>query len=180
MRIVNVIQRYPPAVGGSETWCCEVCRYLAQRGHDVRVLTLAVDKEEEFWREPLDRERHLGMGRLALDKGVHVRRFRRSLPVHSLHHVVFRKLLHEGLNVYFYGPHSIHLYGRLWREIRRADVVFLHTAPYPHNWVAFFLARILGRRTLMVPHFHPGHPHYESPSVYWLLRRCDEIGRAHV
>ena len=51
MKIVNIIQRYPPAVGGSETWCQEVCRYLAKRAMQLTVLTLDVNKEEEFWRE---------------------------------------------------------------------------------------------------------------------------------
>ncbi len=40
MKVLHLIQRYPPAVGGSETWCREVCRYLAAAGDEVKVLTL--------------------------------------------------------------------------------------------------------------------------------------------
>ena len=175
MRIINIIQRYPPAIGGSETWCQEVCRYLAKRGHEVRVLTLDVNKEEEYWRDPRDEERTLALGRFTLDEGVLVRRYRRSLPIHSVDHLVYKKLLDQFLNLYFYGPHSGEMYGKLSREIKKADVVFLHTLPYPHNYVAFALAKLFRKKTVIVPHFHPGHPHYERRSNYWLLRNCDAV-----
>jgi hypothetical protein len=35
-------------VGGSETWCREVSQYLAAQGHQVRVLTIDVNGEEEY------------------------------------------------------------------------------------------------------------------------------------
>ncbi len=175
MNILNVIQRYPPAVGGSETWCQEVCRYLAKQGHQVQVLTLNVNKEEEFWREPLDCEHTVALGRLAWDQGVRIRRYQRSLPVHSLYHGVLRKLLDEKFQLYFYGPHSIEMYGRMWREIKTADVVLLHTIPYPHNFIALFWAKLFRKKVLVVPHFHPVHPHYERHANYWLLKQCDGI-----
>ena len=36
MKILNIIQRYPPAIGGSEVWCKNVSEVMAQLG--VRVL----------------------------------------------------------------------------------------------------------------------------------------------
>jgi glycosyltransferase involved in cell wall biosynthesis len=175
MKILSVIQRYPPAVGGSETWCQETSRFLAKRGHRVRVLTLDIDQEEQFWREPSDRERTIAFGRFGFDEGVEVRRFRRSLPIHTMHHLLYRRLLDRSLGVYFYGPHSAEMYGRLWHEVEWSDVVFLHTVPYPHNYVAFVMAKVLDKPTIIVPHFHPHHPHYERSSNYWLLRHCDAV-----
>jgi glycosyltransferase involved in cell wall biosynthesis len=175
MKIVNIIQRYPPAIGGSETWCKEVCRYLAEKGHQVRVLTLDVNTEEQFWKLPLDSERAIAFGRLALDRGVLVRRYRRSLPIHTFHHLFYGLILDRIMRIYFYGPHSGEMYGRIWREIKRADLVFLHTAPYPHNFIAFFLAKIFRKKVVFVPHFHPTHPHYERASNYWLMRHCDAV-----
>jgi glycosyltransferase involved in cell wall biosynthesis len=175
MRVVNIIQRYPPAVGGSETWCQEVSRYLARRGHEVKVLTLDVDKEEEFWREPSDSNNTLALGRLEFDEGVIVRRYRRSLPIHSIHHQFYKKVLDKLFKIYFYGPHSSEMYGRMWREIRLADVVFLHTLPYPHNYVAFALAKLFRKKLVVVPHFHPTHPDYERWSNYLLLKHCDVV-----
>lgn len=175
MRILNIIQRYPPALGGSETWCQEVCRYLAKAGHRITVLTLDVNQEETFWRDPLDHEHTIAFGRIAWDQGVFIRRYARSLPIHSLYHAVFRKLLDEKLNIYFYGPHSIEMYGKMWREVRQTDVVVLHTMPYPHNFIALFWAKLLRKKIIMVPHFHPTHPHYERRANYWLLHQCDGI-----
>ncbi len=172
MRIVNLIQRYPPAIGGAETWCREISRYLARRGHEMRVLTLDVDREEEYWDEATDGDGLVALGRVTLDGGVFVRRYRRSLPVPSLYYLLFQQLLDRGLGVYLYGPHSAEMYAKGWREIRAADVVVLHALPHPHNFVGLLQARLFRKPTLMVPHFHPGHPYYERPANYWMLRQC--------
>jgi glycosyltransferase involved in cell wall biosynthesis len=79
------------------------------------------------------------------------------------------------LHIYFYGPHSIEMYGWLFPEAKAADVVHLHTVPYPHNFVGYLAARLSNKRVVMTPHFHPDHPHYERWSNYWLLRRCDAV-----
>lgn len=175
MKIINIIQRYPPAVGGSETWCQEVSRYLAEQGHNVKVLTLNIDKEEEYWRVQTQRTRTRSFGKMDYDKGVLVRRYKRSLPIHYFHHLFLGKILDKMLKIHFYGPHSSEMYGKMWREIRNSDIVFLHTIPYPHNFIALLIAKILGKKTVITPHFHPGHPHYERRINYWLLRKCDAV-----
>jgi glycosyltransferase involved in cell wall biosynthesis len=63
----------------------------------------------------------------------------------------------------------------MWRAITKTDVVFLHTIPYPHNYIAFCWAKILRKKTVIVPHFHPTHPHYERRSNYWLMKQCNAI-----
>ncbi|MFI5251114.1 MAG: glycosyltransferase [Bacteroidota bacterium] len=175
MKILTIIQRYPPAVGGSETWCQEVCRYLAGHGHDVTVLTMNVNKEEEFWRDPADRDRTIAFGKFEFDHGVKVRRFDRSLPIHHFYHLVYRIILDKIFKVYFYGPHSVEMYGKMWRYIKATDVVFLNTAPYPHNFFAMILAKYFKKKIAFVPHFHPGHPHYERRSNYWLMKKSDAV-----
>jgi glycosyltransferase involved in cell wall biosynthesis len=175
VKIVHIIQRYPPAVGGSETWCREVSRYLSAVGDDVKVLTLDVIEEEEYWREPPPQQSIMRVGRLDWDDGVLVRRYRRSLPIHSVHHLVLKALLDWTLRIYFYGPHSIEMYGRLSGEVAEADVVHLHTMPYPHNFVGYIAARLRRKRVVITPHFHPAHPHYERWVNYGLMRRCDAV-----
>jgi glycosyltransferase involved in cell wall biosynthesis len=175
VRVLHLIQRYPPAVGGSETWCREVSRYLSAMGDDVKVLTLDILEEEEYWQDPDPDHWRIRLGRIDWDDGVLVRRYRRSLPVHLLHHLVFRLMLDKLLRIYFYGPHSIEMYGRLFAEAKAADVVHLHTIPYPHNLVGYLAARLRKKRVVITPHFHPDHPHYERWSNYWLLRRCDVV-----
>ena len=175
MRILNIIQRYPPAIGGAEIWCQEVCREWVRQGHDVSVLTFDVNEEEDFWRDPpMDRNR-LALGPLDIDEGVRVRRFRRSLPPYTLYHGVYKLLLDRLLRVYFYGPHSLEMVTKLLGHVRAADAVFLHTTPYPHNLLGWAAARWLGKRVLIAPHFHPGHSFYDRWHQYALLRRCDGV-----
>ena len=175
MKVLHLIQRYAPAVGGSETWCREVSQRLAVAGHEMTVLTFDVVEEDEFWRDPPVEQCTLRLGRLAWDNGVLVRRYKRSLPVHSLYHSLLKVVLDRWLRIYFYGPHSVEMYGRLLAEVRTADVVHLHTVPYPHNLVGYLAARLRGKRVVITPHFHPGHPHYERWSNYWLLKHCDAV-----
>jgi glycosyltransferase involved in cell wall biosynthesis len=175
VRVLHLIQRYPPAVGGSETWCREVSRYLSATGDDVKVLTLDILEEEEYWRAPDPDHWRVRLGPVDWDDGVLVRRYKRSLPIHLLYHLVFRLILDKLFRIYFYGPHSIEMYGRLFAEAAAADVVHLHTMPYPHNFIGYLAARLRQKRVVITPHFHPDHPHYERWSNYWLLRRCDAV-----
>jgi glycosyltransferase involved in cell wall biosynthesis len=175
VKILHVIQRYPPAVGGSETWCREICQRSAAAGDTIKVLTLDVLDEEEYWSEPPMEGRTLSLGRLAWDHAVLVRRYARSLPVHTLYHSLLKVVLDRWLGIYAYGPHSLEMYGRLLSEARAADVVHLHTLPHSHNFAGFLAARLRGKRVVITPHFHPGHPHYERRCHYWLLKRCDAV-----
>jgi glycosyltransferase involved in cell wall biosynthesis len=175
LRVLHLIQRYPPAVGGSETWCREVVRHQARMGDRVRVLTLDILEEEEFWREPELDGKRLALGPLDWDQGVLVRRYRRSLPVYHLYHLVLGPILDRLLKIYAYGPHSVEMYGRLLPQARWADVVHLHTLPFPHNLFGYLAARLCRKRVVVTPHFHPDHPHYERWSSYWLLRHCDAV-----
>jgi glycosyltransferase involved in cell wall biosynthesis len=175
VKILHIIQRYPPALGGSETWCREVARYLCSVGDEVKVLTLDILSEEEYWRDPLPPQLTTRLGRIDWDGGVLVRRYRRSLPIHFVHHLLFKLVLDRALRIYFYGPHSAEMYGRLFREVAAADAVHLHTIPYPHNLVGYMAARLRRKRVVITPHFHPGHSHYERWSNYSLLKRCDSV-----
>lgn len=175
MKVLHLIQRYAPAVGGSETWCREVCQQLAAAGDEMKVLTLDVIEEEEFWRDPPIERCTSRLGRLTWDDRVLVRRYKRSLPVHGLYHTLLKIVLDRWLGIYFYGPHSVEMYGRLLSEVRTADIVHLHTVPYPHNVVGYLAARLCGKPVVITPHFHPEHPHYERWSNYWLLRHSDAV-----
>lgn len=173
MNVVHIIQRYPPAVGGSEQWCREVSRYLAATGEQVKVLTLNVLEEEEYWRDPPVPTTTRRLGPLDWDGPVQVRRYRRSLPTALVRSV--EKFLRRRLGIHFGGPHSLEMYGRMFREIRAADVVHLNTLPYSHNYVGLLAAKLFGKRVVITPHFHPGHPDHEARSNFWVLRHCDVV-----
>jgi glycosyltransferase involved in cell wall biosynthesis len=175
VKVVHLIQRYEPALGGSETWCRAMARHQARCGHRVRVLTLDIIREQEFWEEPPPERRHYRLGRLDLDQGVEVRRFRRSLPAWTVHHLLLRGVLDRLLNVFFLGPHSREMMTHLASEMEWADIVHLHTLPYPHNGLGLRTARRLQKKVVMTPHFHPGHPDYERPHQYRWLARADAV-----
>ncbi len=49
MHVAQFVQRYPPALGGSEAYTARLCEYLAARGDDVRVWTSDADELREMW-----------------------------------------------------------------------------------------------------------------------------------
>src|SRR5437588_356853 len=49
MRVAHFVQRYPPALGGSEAYFARLSRYLATHGHEVTVFTTTAVDLEAFW-----------------------------------------------------------------------------------------------------------------------------------
>ncbi len=173
MKILNVIHRYAPAIGGSELWCEEVSKYLVRQGHSVHVLTLKVISEDEYWGElhPLTE----GLASDEQNLGVIIHRFDRSIPAKITYTVLYDWFFDKLLNICFYGPHSYKMYWQMWKHVRWADLIMLHTLPHSHNFIGLVTAKLFGKKTISVPHFHPTHPNYERPANYWLLRHCDRV-----
>lgn len=71
MRVAHFVQRYPPALGGSEAFFARLSRHLAGAGDTVTVFTTAALDLEAFWSP---RARCLPPGRAQCD-GVEVRRY---------------------------------------------------------------------------------------------------------
>src|ERR1700732_4108327 len=72
MRIAHFVQRYPPALGGSEAYFARLSRYLAAQGDEVTVFTSNALDLEAFWRL---RAACLPAGTEVID-GVEARRYR--------------------------------------------------------------------------------------------------------
>src|SRR3954465_2026190 len=49
LRVAHFVQRYPPALGGSEAYFARLGRFLAGRGDHVTVLTTTALDLEAFW-----------------------------------------------------------------------------------------------------------------------------------
>src|SRR5262245_60257322 len=49
MRVAHFIQRYPPALGGSEAYFARLSRYLAAAGEQVSVFTTTALDLDAFW-----------------------------------------------------------------------------------------------------------------------------------
>ncbi len=184
MRVAHFVQRYPPALGGSEAYFARLSRYLAAAGDRVTVFTTAAVDLEAFWRS---RGRSLRPG-VAQEDGVEVRRYALCrLPGHcrllkALSLVPHR--LWQCLTV------SCNPVARdMWRDAGRDAGPFdlVHATAFPYGWplaCGLRLARRLGVPFLLTPFVHTGDPDdprdrtrraYLAPPLLSLARAADRV-----
>lgn len=184
MRIAHFVQRYPPALGGSEAYFARLSRHLARQSHEVTVFTTTAFDLEAFWST---RGRELRPG-VRLEDGVEVRRYRlwrcpeqrRLLKLMSfLPHRLWQCLT---LSCNPVAP-------GMWREVGRLDMPFdvVHASAFPYGWplvCGLRLARRLGVPFVLTPFLHlgdPDDPHdrtrrvYLSPALLSLVDAADAV-----
>lgn len=185
LRIAHFVQRYPPALGGSEIYCQRLSRYLVARGHMVDVWTTNAIDLTAFW-TPDGRTTHEGFER---DQGVRVRRFACS-------HWPCRRYALKLASMMPFGPKwrlmSLPCNPISWsmrRAVRTADADYqvVHASAFPYAWpivCALELARRIGAAFALTPFLHLGdldNPNnrirrrYLSSSFQWLLRNADLV-----
>jgi glycosyltransferase involved in cell wall biosynthesis len=184
LRIAHFVQRYPPALGGSEAYFARLSRFLAQEGHEVTVFTTTALDLEAFW---TTRGRRLAPG-VAVQDGVWVRRYklwhapeqRGVLRVLSQIPVCSWQRLTLSCNPIAWG---------MWRDAGRADCSFdlVHASAFPYGWplaCGLRLARRLGVPFLLTPFLHTGDPEdprdrtrraYTSPGLMSLAHAAARI-----
>jgi glycosyltransferase involved in cell wall biosynthesis len=184
MRAAHFIQRYPPALGGSEAYFARLSRHLAAAGDQVSVFTTTAVDLEAFWGT---RGRCVRPG-VAVEDGVEVRRYglwrcagqRRLLR--ALHLLPWRTW--QCLTV----PCNP-LAGGMWRDAGRADVPFdvVHASAFPYGWLIACgrrLARRLGVPFVVTPFLHLGDPDdprdrtrraYLQPALQAMLHAADRV-----
>src|SRR3954466_4245914 len=92
MRILHVIQRYYPYVGGSELYFQELSERLARAGHHVEVWTTDAWDLDYFWTK---RARRVSSPR-DTHNGVYIRRFPvKHLPFPSIYYRAWRRGMAE-------------------------------------------------------------------------------------
>jgi glycosyltransferase involved in cell wall biosynthesis len=180
VRVLHVIHRYPPAIGGGELWCAGLARWQAAHGHEVRVLTLRAVADDELWGEHLwgdDLDTTLARppGPVAVgdhdrQDGVEVTRCAVGGPLYG----VARVLSRARLDALSWG-HGAAFHGRLVAEARRADVVHAYWLGGPHALAAWVAARLARRPYVLTPFFHAGFAAHESRAATALLRRADRL-----
>jgi glycosyltransferase involved in cell wall biosynthesis len=184
MRVAHFVQRYPPALGGSEDYFARLSRHLAAAGDDVTVFTTTAVDLPAFWSTS---GRCLRPGRRVED-GVEIRRF-------SLWHLPYQTRILKALSFVPHRPWQCltvscnPIAWRMWVESGQArdrfDVV--HAAAFPYGWplaCARRLARRLDVPFLLTPFLHlgdPDDPHdrtrraYSSPALLSLAHSADRL-----
>jgi glycosyltransferase involved in cell wall biosynthesis len=184
MRLAHFIQRYPPALGGSESYFARLSRFCTERGDQVTVFTSNALALEAFWSGAAS---CLPAG-VGVEDGVTVRRY-------PLWRIPGRRWLFKPLSLI---PH------RLWQCLTQPcnpisfsmwqdaaclpqGVAFdaVHASAFPYAF-PIVCARRLAKRLhvpfFITPFLHLGDPHdprdttrrgYTSPALNWLLREAD-------
>src|SRR5438105_8641507 len=184
LRIAHFVQRYPPALGGSEAYFARLSRHLTAAGDAVTVFTSNALDLEAFWSK---RGRCLPAG-VDTQDGVTVRRY-------ALLRWPGRRYLLKALSLI---PNRLWqcltlpcnpISPRMWRDCARLDQRFdvVHATAFPYAWpiaCGLRLARRLRIPFLLTPFLHLGNPDdpadpsrraYLSPALLWLLRAADRI-----
>jgi glycosyltransferase involved in cell wall biosynthesis len=183
MRLAHFIQRYPPALGGSEAYFARLSRWCAAQGDDVAVFTTNAIALEAFWTA----RRDCVEPGIDFDAGVRVRRY-------PLLRWPGRRWLLKAMSLI---PHRAWqcmtlpcnpIAPEMWRDAGRlAGFNAVHASAFPYAF-PILCARRLARR-LRVPFFltpflhlgDPDNPHdrtrhgYTSPALAWLLREADGV-----
>jgi glycosyltransferase involved in cell wall biosynthesis len=184
MRVAHFVQRYPPALGGSEAYFARLGRHLAEQGDLVTVFTTTALDLEAFW-QPTGCCLPAGVSR---EDGVEVRRYSlirwrgRNGVLRLLHLVPHR--LWQCLTL----PCNPIAPG-MWRDAGRAAVScdVVHATAFPYGWplaCGLRLARRLGVPFVLTPFLHlgdPDDPHdrtrraYLQPALRMLLDAADHV-----
>lgn len=185
MKILHIIQTYHPAIGGSETWCRNVCLFSAKRGIVTNVATMnTVNMAEAFDKDFSQKQFILHqLSEQDYDDGVVIKRYALWKPwsgtlIAKIINFLFYKLklCKTQIGEIFIGsPHSFEMYGALFKEIKNTDIVVLHTLPYFHNLVGYAIAKLYGKAVINVPYFHPEHVQHEKKLFFNMMNHCDAI-----
>lgn len=184
MNIVHIVQRYPPARGGSEAYFARLSRWLVGRGHRVHVATTTAKDLPAFW----DASAATVPAGLTTEDGVTVER-------HPLWRVPLQRWWLRGLSllpvpswqgwVMSCNPLSWSL--RRWANTYAGPCDLVHATAFPYGWplrCALALARRRRVPFVLTPFLHLGDladPNnrvrrgFTQPALLAILRAADRV-----
>jgi glycosyltransferase involved in cell wall biosynthesis len=184
MRVGHFVQRWPPALGGSEAYFARLSRWLAASGDEVTVFTTDAVDLDALW-SPAGRRAPAGV---SAEGGVTVRRY----PLWRMHGrrwllKPLSLLPHRGWQALTLpcNPISPRMWADAGRAADRFDVV--HATAFPYVFpiaCARRLARRLGVPFLLTPFVHTGDPDdpadrtrraFTQPALLALARSADRV-----
>jgi glycosyltransferase involved in cell wall biosynthesis len=178
MHIAQFVQRYPPALGGSEAYTARLCRYLATRGDHVRVWTSTAIALSAMWSsDGRETETEAGITRYPPIRFPGRRYILKSLSL-------FPHRLWQCLTA----PCNP-VCPAMWRAANRyrGPLDAVHAAAFPYSFpiaCGLRLARSRGVPFLLTPFFHFGDPkdpadptrrQFSQPHLRWLLKQADAV-----
>lgn len=184
MRIAHFVQRYPPALGGSEAYFAQLSRALVEAGHHVTVFTTNALDLTAFWSRS---GKCLPAGR-SVEDGVEVRRYPLwHLPGQRYLLKALSLLPHRGWQGYTMtcNPLAIGMWSDVGRIVDQFDLV--HATAFPYAW-PLLCARRLAQRLrapfVLTPFLHFGDPDdsrdptrrsYLQPALLALARSAQRL-----
>lgn len=149
MKILFVVQRFPPAIGGTEQIAENLANYLSER-HDVTVFTTTAFDLDSFWDPNAKKIKENNTGRYNL------KRFEIVQPSQ-----VSSELAKFPFAVAIPGPFS----PTMWKEIIESgstfDLIVVTSFPYNHVIPAYYIAKNSKVPIISIPHIH-----FEFPEIY--------------
>jgi glycosyltransferase involved in cell wall biosynthesis len=185
MRVAHFVQRYPPALGGSEAYFARLSRHLAAGGDEVSVFTTTAVDLEAFW---LPHGRRLPGG-VTHEEGVEVRRYNPAWCFRGRRYLLKAASLLPLRRWQLMTMPCNPIAPALWRDAGRIDTPFkvVHATAFPYGWVlasALRLARRLRVPFVVTPFLHLGDPDdprdrsrraYLSPALLSVLAAADRV-----
>lgn len=179
MRFLNLVQRYHPAIGGSEKYIKWLSESLANEGHKVTVLTTSAYDVDALWSKEF---RHIEKGNEIINS-VQVRRIKlRYLPFHGKSMALLSLVPIFNLKCRFSMPGP--LMPSLSEVAKLAgDYDIVHATALPFTsilWSAWNLAKSGKKPLVVTPFMHIAMPDrfgygYQKEYQIELLRRADAV-----
>src|SRR5205823_4323169 len=138
MRVLHLVDGYPPAGGCAGRWCQGLSRALVRRDVAVQVLSATSQPDGS----------ELASGGGDIDEGVRVQRVVMRAPLYLL------RRLRPGFRTRPPRPWSGALRGLLVRAAAAHDVVHMHGVVPPHAWWAVLGCRLARRPLVYSPGLH--------------------------
>jgi len=157
MRVLHLVDGYPPAGGCAGRWCQGLSRALVRRDVAVQVLSATSQPDGS----------ELASGGGDIDEGVRVQRVVMRAPLYLL------RRLRPGFRTRPPRPWSGALRGLLVRAAAAHDVVHMHGVVPPHAWWAVLGCRLARRPLVYSPGLHDRRA--LTASVCGLVSRADAV-----
>jgi len=166
MKVVGVIQRYYPAVGGSENLAKNFLDYMS-KNHTVTVYTTNAENIQSFW--------YNNSKTLSIDSGLNYNVVRNDFLIPTK--IKYDQLVKEFPFISSYpGPFSPKMWNDLVFKKFDCDLIYATSFPYDHIFPAYIAAKKWNIPIIITPLIHQEFPElYLTATKLTMLNNADSI-----